>query len=612
MSFTIPVANSTSSPPYPGGRGASVRLSGGATVIAPTTYKSTDDSGVEWSIPSELCDELLPPLRRIAQGTAQTAGCTVVKTGPHRTVCRLEVPCGVFYVKHFRAKGWKGKLLNLLRSPKAEIESRAAAQISNLGLPTIETVALGVVRQANWTTDSFLVSREIPDALPLDAFVLREFCDENELTDQPDGNAQRVDLRRELAQALGEFCGRMHVAGIDHADFHAANLLLRREGERLRLWLIDLHPVYFRARLTDERRYRNLAYFHQFFVGKSTRADRLRFFQAYQQVWNAGRTHVADSAAVDEASRHEIATLERHLADGAHRGWRRADRAWRRGNRHVKRLESTAVRCRALATLNADWLSELIERPEQIFDGAETTWHKRSIRHQVAQIELPKRSGANVDQAFCKCIQRVGAWRRLLAPFRDSPVRKAWEFGHALLRRGIDTPRPLLYWEDDRPNPPRSYLLTEAVPSTADASSFLRDQWSRVPENLKREWIEGHAEQLARQLARMHESGFDHRDLKFSNLLVSTVLGDLRVWFLDLDGMRHWRGIPRSRAVQNLARVSVSATTHHVGSLSDRLRFLKCYLGASRTADWKHWWRSIDQATIKKLAVNQKRGRPLH
>ena len=61
------------------------------------------------------------------------------------------------------------------------------------------------------------------------------------------------------------------------------------------------------------------------------------------------------------------------------------------------------------------------------------------------------------------------------------------------------------------------------------------------------------------QMRRLHDAGFDHRDLKFANLLVAADPTDPRIWFLDLDGVRVWRRLPARRAVQNLARINVSA-----------------------------------------------------
>lgn len=610
-------------------------------------FVSTKCGGVSWKLRADFAAELLPSLQSAAAGPERDGEIETVKTGPHRTVYRLRASADEYYLKHFRTYHWKGLLVNLVRPTKAESEWRAALRIAELGLPTFEPVALGIARRGGLVADSYLVSRGIHDAVPLDEFATQELRPAVASASVGEEAVRRAELRQALTIAVGELTARLHLAGVEHADFHAANVLVRLEPDgRPRLWLIDLHRVYFRSRLSEDRRYRNLAFLHQFFVGKSTRADRLRFYLAYRRVWQKGSAttrrelsaghgvaqfarvragdgvlnsgefsysrNASDLAGRPSFDRDEIALLEKYLAIGAQRGWRRADRAWRRGNRHVKKLDGKDGRCRGLAGLNLAWLKELRNDPERLFAGGSLVWHKQTAKHRIAEVELPDELAAFRGKAFFKCIERFGLWRNWLAQFRDSPVRKAWEYGHALLRRQIDTPRPILCVEQCPTQPRRSYLLTEAVPETTTASEFLDRDWPGMPPEVQIRWLRCHGRRLADQMRRLHDSGFDHRDLKFSNLLVSFGEEDPRIWFLDLDGMRTWRHLPEQRAVQNLARINVSTTAHALGSKSDRLRFLKCYLGQQRARDWKSWWRRIEETSLRKLDMNNRRGRAIH
>jgi tRNA A-37 threonylcarbamoyl transferase component Bud32 len=58
---------------------------------------------------------------------------------------------------------------------------------------------------------------------------------------------------------------------------------------------------------------------------------------------------------------------------------------------------------------------------------------------------------------------------------------------------------------------------------------------------------------LADLLARLHEAGFSHRDLKASNVLLDD---QLRPWLIDLDGVRRFRRLSEARAVADLARLA--------------------------------------------------------
>ena len=337
----------------------------------------------------------------------------------------------------------------------------------------------------------------------------------------------------------------------------------------LSLWLIDLHKVHFRRRLSISQRHANLALLHQFFAGKSSRSDRLRFYPHHYRRELAELQHgdlirsnrALPATFLDELpdERAEIAVLEQALCTAAHRGWIRADRAWKRGNRHVRKRDERSVACRGLATLSVSWLEAVRNDPERLFRENLVRWHKQSAKHRVAEVRLPEDSAAPSPSAFLKCIERPGLWRRWLAPFRLSPVRRCWELGHALLRRGIDTPRPILLVERPGNTSRKDYLLTEAVQGAIGVSEFFAGRWTGLNSHERRDWLERHLARFARQMRRLHDAGFDHRDLKFANLLVACDLADPRVWLLDLDGVRVWRRLPARRAVQNLARIPMSA-----------------------------------------------------
>ncbi|MGE5190986.1 MAG: lipopolysaccharide kinase InaA family protein, partial [Deltaproteobacteria bacterium] len=283
-----------------------------------------EGDGVMWMMRADLVDELLPACRQAISGAAASAVAQTVKTGPHRTVYRLSLAGGEFYLKHFRVADRKALLQNLVRPSKAEREWRAAQTLARLGLPTFEPVALGRLRRGGLVYDSFLVSREIPETVPLDQLVTAELASGAGSPQSREAAHRQSDLRHRLAVAMGELAARLHRAGVEHADLHAGNVLVRVSGDDLpALWPIDLDKVRLHRGLSSRRRFENLAFLHQFFAGKSTRSDRLRFYCAYRQEWGRGAPP-GDIAAAMPSARAEIAAFERLLSVAAHRGWVRA------------------------------------------------------------------------------------------------------------------------------------------------------------------------------------------------------------------------------------------------------------------------------------------------
>jgi hypothetical protein len=99
--------------------------------------------------------------------------------------------------------------------------------------------------------------------------------------------------------------------------------------------------------------------------------------------------------------------------------------------------------------------------------------------------------------------------------------------------------------------------------------------------------------------------------LKFANILVGLRTAVPQTWFLDLDAVQWRSSLPRRRAIQNLARFNVSSLVMRAGTGSDRVRFLKRYLGSRFSSEWKTWWRAIARRSMLKQRQNAQRGRPL-
>ena len=87
-----------------------------------------------------------------------------------------------------------------------------------------------------------------------------------------------------------------------------------------------------------------------------------------------------------------------------------------------------------------------------IRSGCSTTtwcgWHKQTAKHRVAEIRLPPPRPRPTATAFFKCIEQRGLVAALAgAHFAGRPSADAGNWDMRCLRRGIDTPRPILFVE---------------------------------------------------------------------------------------------------------------------------------------------------------------------
>ena len=99
---------------------------------------------------------------------------TTVKSGPHRVVYRVDLPQGIFYVKHYLIPDWPAMLRQWVRRGKGRNEGRRSEDLALIGVPTITPIALGERRKWKFLFENHLVTLAISATTPLDEFVERQ------------------------------------------------------------------------------------------------------------------------------------------------------------------------------------------------------------------------------------------------------------------------------------------------------------------------------------------------------------------------------------------------------------------------------------------------------
>jgi serine/threonine protein kinase len=562
--------------------------------------------GFRWQLLPQWRDHLVGPQGLRLAEWIQAGQAEVVKQGPHRTVYRVHLPDLAFYLKHFRLHDVQTRLRQLLRPAQARLEYEQALAVAGRGIPTIVPLAFGESAAGSRWGDSYLLTSSLEDGESLSTFF--EF---RLPTYEPN---QQTRLRQRLARELATVLARLHDAGIVHHDLHPGNLLVRQEaGNDLQVFVIDLHAVRLGQPLDWAARRTNLAMLNRWFILRSGRTDRLRFWRAYfhETIGSAPeecalpRTHRYQEQALD---------LERETWLSSLRFWRHRDRRCLRNNRYYIRVQSPAAHGHAVRDLDAAFVGELLGDPDAPFRQPGARLLKDSRSSTVMELE------AAVDGTLHSLIYkrfRATAWSDpWTALFRPTPALRSWLFGHGLRERGLPTPRPLAVFHRRRRGMDyEGYLLTEKVPDALDlhgCSSQLGEFAVDERRKILRRWID----QLAVLIRQMHCRHLAHRDLKAANILLSKKAGEAaldRFWLIDLVGLSRHRQLPMARRIQNLARLHASFHRHPALTRSDRLRFLQTYLqwGLFGRGGWKKWWQAIEETTSLKIERNQRRGRPL-
>jgi len=567
-----------------------------------------DRGGLRWHIAPDLAHLLGDAGPRLAEWEA-AGRVHVVKQAPHRTLYRVTLPEVDFHLKYYPMRDMRAVLRQLVRPSKARMEYDRAREVARRGVPTIEPLALGEV--VGRPGASYLLTRTLPGTRSLAAFL------EDELPRFDPARATR--LRQRLAKALGGLLARMHDGGVLHDDLHPGNVLLGLDADdEPTLYLIDLLASRLRGPLDWPTRRENLVVLNRWFLLRSARTDRLRFWRAYEA---ACGSLPADSAGSRERD------LEGSSVASNLRFWRSLDRRCLANNRYFRRVRERGVRGHVTAQLPADWLAATLRDPDALFAGPGVRILKHSRSATVAVV--PTEGGPLLWKRFAVTTWS-DPWTALVRP---TPTLRSWALGHALRARGLPTPLPLLVLHRTWAGLAREgYLLTEYLPDARHLGDHA-DHLLTVPEPERRQRLRTLTLRLADVVARLHRYRLSHRDLKASNVLVSSKpwvlprtdktlpgeppsgdVGGDHVWLIDLVGLRQQRRLTRRRKFQNLARLNASFRDHPLVTTAVKLRFLKAYLGphGDDPAVWKAYWRGVASATVAKLAKNARSGRPVH
>ena len=306
---------------------------------------------------------------------------------------------------------------------------------------------------------------------------------------------------------------RMHAKGVLQNDLHPGNILYCPQTDQIRL--VDLHGICLRQTLSPLERDRNLAFLALFIP-------------------------LPVSPAVMAISR---AMRLRHY-------YRRSKRCWKHNREFAPRRYGRLVWRVRLPDLRDDVVA-ILRDP----DG---------FLRSEAEILKPGRS-ATVGKKGGLVLKRhnfrkpFSLLKDLLRPSRAwAAFRKAYH----LELVGIPTARPIAV-ANDRVGPflRRSYFLMEEIPGAMDLGRFQGGNQQM-------------AGAVARIIARMHNEGFSHRDLKETNVVIDR---DGRPRLLDLDGLRFMGVVPLQRAIADLARLARGTAGLPQYHRADRVCFLHHY-----------------------------------
>jgi heptose I phosphotransferase len=233
--------------------------------------------------------ELCPELQQIfsvdnAFDKIMTMDGEIFRSHKERRTLRFVHDGNGYFLKIHGGIGWREIVKNLLflKLPvlSAQNEYRAIKCLEKLDVRTMEIAGFGLRGNNPAKIDSFLITREIENAISLEDLV-------------KDWRLQSPDpaLKRELIIKIAEIARKLHQNGLNHRDFYICHFLLDKSWLDMRnydveppLYLIDLHRTHIRSRTPLRWIIKDIAgiYFSSMDV-PLTKRDLFRFMTHYEK-----------------------------------------------------------------------------------------------------------------------------------------------------------------------------------------------------------------------------------------------------------------------------------------------------------------------------------------
>jgi Lipopolysaccharide kinase (Kdo/WaaP) family len=222
----------------------------------------------------------------------------------------------------------------------------------------------------------------------------------------------------------------------------------------------------------------------------------------------------------------------------------------------------------------------LLKNPDKLFDFPTCEVVKDQRKIKVAKVEV--NMGGEKCRIYVKRYNSFSLRHRFGSMFTVSGGLKSLRGAAILNRNGINTAVPVAAVEERiQRTVARSFYLSREISGGCTVDAYWLATLKPLPalEGVRRR--RAFLQNLGELFRTLHSHGVYHNDLKDANILAAPAWnGDsIRLYLLDLEGVRQYRVLSESRRIKNL--VQLNRTLGHQLTGTQRMRFLRAYLAGS-------------------------------
>lgn len=464
-------------------------------------------------------------------------GVELIRENMVRRILRVRIhQAPPMVVKHYLPRGIGRSILQSIRSPQWEREFSAALGLLRLGIPAPRPLLVGERRRLLVPAEGILATEEIVGGL-----TLKEFLEKEGL------------IPRGLLLRLAGLLAEVHNRNVLHLDLHWDNIMLQEREKKL--WLLDLHRVKMGFRLSKRSRIWNLAQLFRSlepYLGHELRREFIREYLRLASIADVAEEWEGEITRVqlEMTRRHEISRTKRCLEESSHFH----KYTWK-GFHIIRRRD-----------LPHGILVNVLESSDS---------HREATLKFDAKVRVRAETHGTGDGQIHLCVKQFlprASWKDVFLFRSRKRAERFWVGAWGLRVRGLPAPQCYAMW---RPKL-LSKRATSGVVMEMLSGCSLKDYVAEIGK--ERDAVGKLSSRLALLLARMHEKGVFHRDMKASNLLVKEEGGVPEVFLMDLEDVRFRKRVSAHMVMRNLNQLNGSVPSWIPKSV--KLRFLATYLGA--------------------------------